>query len=70
MGGAYGAVFMLQAIGMGLGAYAGGWLYNHFDGYGWLYAGAGVMGASAVLIASTLRPPRRVVTATAALRTS
>ena len=26
MGGAYGAVFMLQAIGMGLGAYAGGWV--------------------------------------------
>ncbi len=31
MGTAYGAIFMLQAIGMGLGAFGGGWLPLRFD---------------------------------------
>jgi MFS family permease len=61
MGGAYGAVFMLQAIGMGLGMFAGGWFYDHLGGYGWFFVAAGTVGATAVLIASTLRTPRRAV---------
>jgi MFS family permease len=55
MGGAYGAIYMLQAIGMGLGAFAGGWLYDRLGGYGWSFATAAAIGASAVLVALMLR---------------
>jgi MFS family permease len=58
MGGAYGAIYMLQAIGMGLGAFAGGWLYDRLGGYGWSFATAAAIGAAAVLIALMLRAPR------------
>jgi MFS family permease len=58
MGGAYGAIYMLQAIGMGLGAFAGGWLYDRLGGYGWSFATAAAIGASAVLVALMLRAPR------------
>jgi MFS family permease len=58
MGGAYGAIFMLQAIGMGLGTFAGGWLYDRLGGYGWLFASAAAVGAAAVIIALALRAPR------------
>lgn len=57
MGGAYGAIYMLQAIGMGLGTYGGGWLYDHLGGYGWAFASAAAIGAGAVLFALALRPP-------------
>jgi MFS family permease len=61
MGGAYGAIYMLQAIGMGLGAFGGGWLYDRLGGYGWLFASAATVGALAVLFALPLRSPRSVV---------
>ena len=57
MGGAYGAIYMLQAIGMGLGTYGGGWLYDRLGGYGWAFASAAVIGGAAVLFALALRPP-------------
>jgi MFS family permease len=60
MGGAYGAVFMLQAIGMGLGAYAGGWFYDGLGTYTWLFVTASLSGAVALLLALPLRSPRVV----------
>lgn len=57
MGGAYGAIYMLQAIGMGLGTYGGGWLYDHLGGYGWAFASAAAIGGGAILFALALRPP-------------
>jgi MFS family permease len=60
MGGAYGIVFMLQAIGMGLGAYAGGWFYDHMGGYAWSFVAAGTIGVAAVLMAWALRAPLAV----------
>ncbi len=67
MGTAYGAIFMLQAIGMGLGAYGGGWFYDHLGTYAWLFTSATVVGAIAVVLALPLRAPRvaRVAAATA-----
>jgi MFS family permease len=62
MGGAYGAIYMLQAIGMGLGAFGGGWLYDRLGGYGWAFAAAATIGALAVLLALPLRTPRLPVT--------
>jgi len=57
MGGAYGAIYMLQAIGMGLGTYGGGWVYDHLGGYGWAFVSAAVIAGSAVLFALGLRRP-------------
>lgn len=66
MGGAYGGVFMLQAIGMGLGAYFGGWFYDHLGNSAWFFGAAGTIGAVAVLIAWALRGSGTAVLAAAA----
>jgi predicted MFS family arabinose efflux permease len=60
MGTAYGAIFMLQAIGMGLGAYAGGWFYDHLGTYGWLFGTGTAVATTAILFALPLRLPRPV----------
>lgn len=61
MGTAYGAIFMLQAIGMGLGAYAGGWFHDHLGTYAWLFGSGAAIAAAAILFALPLRSPRAVV---------
>jgi len=66
MGTAYGAIFMLQAIGMGLGAYGGGWFYDHLGTYAWLFTSATVVGAIAIVLALPLRAPRLARVAAAA----
>jgi len=59
MGTAYGAIFMLQAIGMGLGAYGGGWLHDYLGTYAWLFGSATAAAAVAILFALPLRSSRR-----------
>jgi MFS family permease len=66
MGGAYGAIFMLQAIGMGLGAFAGGWVYDRLGDYAWFFAAAGTLAATAIVVACALRAPRRLAAVAAA----
>ena len=61
MGTAYGAIFMLQAIGMGLGAYGGGWFHDHLGTYAWLFGSATAAAAVAILFALPLRSPRIAV---------
>jgi MFS family permease len=61
MGTAYGAIFMLQAIGMGLGAFGGGWLYDHLGTYWWLFASATAAAAVAILFALPFQASRRYV---------
>ena len=58
MGGAYGAIYMLQAIGMGIGTFGGGWLHDLSGNYAWAFAAASAIGALATVIALPLRPPR------------
>ena len=60
MGTAYGAIFMLQAIGMGLGAYGGGWIHDHLGTYAWLFGSATAAAAVAILFALPLQSSRRV----------
>jgi MFS family permease len=60
MGTAYGAVFLVSTLGMGLGSWSGGWLYDHLGSYAWLYGGSFVIGAAAVVLALSFRPPQRV----------
>ena len=63
MGTAYGAVFLVSTLGMALGAWSGGWFYDAFGSYGWLYIGSAAIGLGAVSIAFTFRPPRRAAVA-------
>jgi len=58
----FGAVSAFASLGMALGPLAGGWVFDTFRGYGWLYAGSFGIGIAAVAIAlsfpSVRRPPR------------
>jgi MFS family permease len=59
MGTAYGAVFFISCIGMGLGSFAGGAIYNTLGSYQWLFLGSFAVGSVAVVLGATLRPPAR-----------
>ncbi|MGH6689989.1 MAG: MFS transporter [Gammaproteobacteria bacterium] len=63
MGGAYGAIYMLQAIGMGLGTFGGGWLYDRLGGYGSMFLTAATIATAAALLAFALRSPRAALPA-------
>jgi MFS family permease len=58
MGAVFGAVNMASTLGMALGPWAGGWLYDAFGSYFWLYIGSFGIGLGAVAISLTFRPPR------------
>lgn len=60
MGAAYGGVFLISTLGMGIGSFAGGWLYDRLGSYAWLYGGSFALGALAVALALTFRPPAPV----------
>ena len=64
MGAAYGGVFLVSTLGMGIGSYAGGWLYDRLGSYAWLYGGSFIVGAVAITLALTFRPPRPVAALT------
>ena len=57
MGTAYGVVFFVSCIGMGLGSYAGGLIHDQLGSYQWLFLGSLAVGGMAVVLAVTLRPP-------------
>jgi MFS family permease len=59
MGTTFGAVALVSTLGMSLGPWAGGWLYDTLGGYFWLYIGSFGIGLGAVALAFTFRPPRR-----------
>ena len=42
---------------MALGPVAGGWLYDAFGSYFWMFAGSVVIGLGAAAVALTFRPP-------------
>jgi MFS family permease len=57
MGTMFGAVAMISTIGMAIGPWGGGWLYDAFGGYFWLYVGSLGIGFGAVAIGLTTRAP-------------
>jgi MFS family permease len=59
LGTAYGAVFFISCIGMGLGSYAGGAIHDALGSYAWLFIASGTIGGLAVMLATALRPPAR-----------
>ena len=58
MGAAFGAVSLAATLGMAVGPWAGGWLYDSLGSYAWMFVGSAAIGAGAVAIALTVRPPR------------
>ena len=58
MGTAYGAVFFISCIGMGVGSYAGGAIHDALGSYRWLFLGSFAIGTAAVFVGLSLRPPR------------
>lgn len=58
MGTAYGGVFLVSTLGMGLGSFGGGWVFDRFGAYTWLFLGSFTIGAMAAILALTFRPPR------------
>ena len=58
MGTAYGAVFLISTLGMGLGSFAGGWIHDILGTYGWLFISSAAIGVMAMILALTFRPPR------------
>ena len=59
MGTVFGAVSAFASLGMALGPWAGGWVFDTFHGYGWLYAGSFGIGLAAVAVALSFPSPRR-----------
>jgi len=60
MGGVLGAASMVSSLGMALGPVVGGWIFDRFGGYAWLYIGSFAMGAGAVAIALAFPPTPRM----------
>ena len=57
MGTVFGAVATASTLGMALGPVAGGWLFDAWGSYFWLYIGSAGIGLGAVAIAFLFRPP-------------
>jgi MFS family permease len=56
MGTVIGGTAMAGSFGMAIGPLAGGFIYDSFGSYGWLYVGAWGIGIGAFLISMTFRP--------------
>jgi len=56
MGGVMGAATMISSLGMAAGPLAGGWIYDAYGSYAWLYVGSFGIGWGAVAIALLFRP--------------
>jgi predicted MFS family arabinose efflux permease len=60
MGTVFGAATMLSAIGMAFGPLAGGWVFDAFNAYTWLFVGSFAVGVGAIAMAFAFPPlPRR-----------
>ncbi len=63
MGSVFGAVAMVSTLGMAIGPWAGGYVFDRFASYDWFYIASLAIGIGAVLIALTCRPPRAAAAA-------
>jgi MFS family permease len=57
MGGVIGAASLVASLGMAVGPLAGGWIFDAFGTYTWLYIGSFAVGLGAVAIALAFPPP-------------
>ena len=56
MGTVFGAATMLSSLGMAFGPLAGGWVFDTFDAYGWLFIGSFTVGLGAAAVALAFAP--------------
>ena len=63
----FGIVAMISTLGMAIGAPLGGWLFDRFGGYGWLFAASSAIGVSAAVITITVRAHRVPMAAVSAM---
>jgi MFS family permease len=59
MGTVFGAATMLSSLGMALGPVAGGWVFDTFHNYAWLYTASAAVAVGAVLLALFFPKPAR-----------
>jgi MFS family permease len=59
MGSVFGAVSAFASLGMALGPLAGGWVFDTFHAYNWLYVGSFAIGIAAVAVALSFPSPKR-----------
>jgi MFS family permease len=56
LGAVFGAAAMVSSLGMALGPAVGGWIFDRFGAYTWLYIGSFAVGIGAVAIALAFPP--------------
>jgi MFS family permease len=56
MGTVFGAATMLSSLGMAFGPLAGGWVFDAFNAYTWLFIGSFAVGLGAMAVALTFPP--------------
>jgi MFS family permease len=56
LGGVFGAAAMVSSLGMALGPALGGWIFDTFGRYTWMYVGSAAIGLGAVAIAFAFPP--------------
>jgi MFS family permease len=54
-----GAVTMTSSIGMAFGPVGGGWIFDTFGDYHWLYFSSAAIGLAAAMVALAFPRPRR-----------
>jgi MFS family permease len=59
MGSMFGAVSAFASLGMALGPLAGGWVFDTFHAYSWLYVGSFAIGIAAVAVALSFPSAKR-----------
>ena len=69
MGTVFGAATMLSSLGMALGPVAGGWVFDRFHNYAWLYVASATVAVGAVMLALLFPKPDTSSTATPAMAT-
>jgi MFS family permease len=65
MGTVFGAATMLSSLGMALGPTAGGWVFDTFQNYAWLYIASAAVGVGAVALALLFPKARPAMPVTA-----
>jgi MFS family permease len=61
MGTVFGAATMLSSLGMSLGPTVGGWVFDTFHNYAWLYIASAAVGVGAVMMALLFPKPRAAI---------
>ena len=63
MGTVFGAATMLSSLGMSLGPVAGGWVFDTYHNYAWLYIASAAVAVGAVMLAFMFPKPFRAIPA-------